>query len=253
MLGKAGFSVVASGPGFYDLESEINRSNGIDLVVVQAGAADAVTTVGQIRNFVGTGATPVMLMCSGIDKIAMDREFTGDRATGAFINGRTEAQFQSAVNSLMDVASGGRLTASDSMTYTRNALQTLANIARYGKGPYDIASAEPSLLAAMTSISGGMRLLVAEVVSLIDTDASQQALIDAALAASGNEQISLLDLSASSARSFGNKSATRQVEALRRLVASSTGTGNSSTADAAGRLYGSLDLSSDEAVRLIAE
>jgi hypothetical protein len=105
----------------------------------------------------------------------------------------------------------------------------------------------------MTSISGGMRLLVAEVVSLIDTDASQQALIDAALAASGNEQISLLDLSASSARSFGNKSAKRQVEALRRLVASSTGVGNSSTADAAGRLYGSLDLSSDEAVRLIAE
>jgi hypothetical protein len=252
MLGNAGFTVVASGPGFYDLESEINRSNGIDLVVVHAGEADAVTTVGQIRNFAGTGATPVMLMCSGIDKIAMDREFTSDRATGAFISGGTEAQFQSAVNSLMEVASGGRLTANDSMAYTRNALQTLANIARHGKGPYDITAAEPSLLAAMTSISGGMRLLVAEVVSLIATDVSQQALIDAALAASSNEQISLLDLAASSARSFGNKAAGRQVEALRRLIASSTGEGNSSTANAAGRLYGSLDLSSDEAIRLIA-
>ena len=153
----------------------------------------------------------------------------------------------------MNVASGGRLTATDSMTYTRNALQTLSNIARHGKGPYDIKSAEPSLLAAMTSISGGMRMLVAEVVSLIDSDASQQALIDAALAASGNEQVSLLDYAASSARSFGNKSASRQVDSLRRLIASSTGEGNSSTADAAGRLYGSLDLSSDAAVRLISE
>ena len=98
MLGKAGFSVVASGPGFYDLEAEINRANGIDLVVIQAGAADAVTAVGQVRNFVGTGATPVMLMSSGTDKIAMDREFADDRATGAFINGGTEAQFQSAVD-----------------------------------------------------------------------------------------------------------------------------------------------------------
>ena len=253
MLGKAGFVVVASGPGFYDLEAEINRSNGIDLVVVQASAADAVTAVGQIRNFVGTGATPVLLMSSGADKITMDREFASDRATGAFINGGTEAQFQSAVNSLMDVASGGRLTEVDSMTYTRNALQTLANIALHGKGPYDITAAEPSLLAAMSSISGGMRLLVAEVVSLINSDTSQQALIDAALAASGNEQVSLLDFAASGARSFGNKSAARQVDALRRLIASSTGDGKSSTADAAGRLYGALNLSTDEAVRLIAE
>ena len=245
--------MVASGPGFYDLEAEINRSNGIDLVVVQASTADAVTAVGQIRNFVGTGATPVLLMSSGADKITMDREFASDRATGAFINGGTEAQFQSAVNSLMDVASGGRLTEVDSMTYTRNALQTLANIALHGKGPYDITAAEPSLLAAMSSISGGMRLLVAEVVSLINSDTSQQALIDAALAASGNEQVSLLDFAASGARSFGNKSAARQVDALRRLIASSTGDGKSSTADAAGRLYGALNLSTDEAVRLIAE
>ena len=98
-----------------------------------------------------------------------------------------------------------------------------------------------------------MRLLVAEVISLIDTEASQQALLDAALAAGGNEQVALLDYAAASARDFGNKAADRQVEALRRLIASSTGDGNARTADAAGRLYGSLDLSPDETVRLIAE
>ncbi len=252
-LSKIGFSVIASGSSFYDLESEINRANGIDLVIVQGDASTAVEAVGQVRNFARTGATPVLLMNSGADKIAMDREFAGDRGTASFINGGTDAQFESAVDALMSVAAGGRLTEAESMTYTRNALQTLAGIARSGNGVYSISDAESSLLAAMSTISGGMRLLVAEVVSLVDSEASQQSLLDAALAAGGNEQVALLDYAASSARSFGNKAADRQVDALRRLIASSTGEGNARTADAAGRLYGSLDLSPDETVRLIAE
>jgi hypothetical protein len=64
----------------------------------------------------------------------------------------------------------------------------------------------------------------------------------------------MLDAAASNARLFGNRTAARQVEALRRLIGQNTAAGgDQAVADAAGRLYGSLDLSSDEAVRLITE
>ena len=77
---------------------------------------------------------------------------------------------------------------------------------------------------------------------------------DAALSASGSEQVALLDASANSARRFGNRVESRQVDALRRLIGQNSGaSGDQAVADAAGRLYGSLNLPADEAVRLITE
>ena len=68
------------------------------------------------------------------------------------------------------------------------------------------------------------------------------------------EQVALLDFTAANARSFGARVLPRQVDALRRLIAANAGSnGDGSVADAAGRLYGSLNLPSDEVVRLITE
>ena len=94
---------------------------------------------------------------------------------------------------------------------------------------------------------------MADVIALIDTDQAQRSLMDAALAsADAAEQINLLDRVAANARSFGARLEPRQVDALRRLIASNAGVGgDAGVADAGGRLYGSLDLPTDEAVRLI--
>ncbi len=253
MLQSAGFRVVASGGDFYELEAEINRGSGIDLVLVDEAVGNAIETVGRIRGFERTGATPVMLIADAVDMVQLDREFSQDRATRTWNSAGTDEQFNNAIDRLMQVATGGRITDVDSMTYTRDALRTLAIIARSKSPVYNIADAEPALLDAMGIISGGMRLLVADVVALIDTDQSQRALMDGALAAAdAREQIALLDRAASSARSFGARLEPRQIDALRRLIASNAGgRGDSGVADAAGRLYGSLDLPTDEAVRLI--
>jgi CheY-like chemotaxis protein len=252
-LQDAGFRVIAAGSDFYELEPELNASNGVDLIVVQAEVADSVDTVSRIRELQITGATPVMLMTDSVGSISLAREFAEDRATTAFAGG-SDDQFEATLDRLLNAASGGRLTDADAAIYTRDALQTLAVIARSESGVYDIAAAEPALLEAMDTFSGGMRLLVAEVVSLIGSDAAQQGLIDAAFSAKGSEQVAMLDAAASNARLFGNRTAARQVEALRRLIGQNTAAGgDQAVADAAGRLYGSLDLSSDEAVRLITE
>jgi hypothetical protein len=254
MLQASGFRVLAAGSDFYELEPELNASNGVDLIVVQRGGADAVNTVAGVRGLDVSGATPVLIVTDALDRISLDREFAEDRATVTFDGAGTDEQFNTTLDRLLTAASGGRLTDADSMIYTRDALQTLAAIARSESGIYDIKAAETSLLAAMSSFSGGIRLMVADVVSLIDTEAAQQALVDAAMSSKGSEQVALLDAAAANARSFGARVASRQVDGLRRLIAQNTADGgDQSVADAAGRLYGALDLPADEAVRLITE
>lgn len=254
LLQSAGFRVIAAGADFYELEPELNTSNGVDLVVVQGSSADSIGAVSRIRDFEVTGATPVMVVSDAVERIGLDREFAEDRATVTWDGAGSDEQFQTTLGRLLDAASGGRLTEADAMIYTRDALQTLATIARAEGSVFDITAAESSLLEAMDTISGGMRLLVAEVVSLIGTDDAQQSLLDAALSASGSEQVALLDAAASSARMFGNRAQSRQIDALRRLIGQNAGSGgDQSIADAAGRVYGSLDLPADEAVRLITE
>ena len=135
-----------------------------------------------------------------VGRIGLDREFAEDRATVTWDGAGSDEQFQATLERLLDAASGGRLTEADAMIYTRDALQTLATIARAEGSIFDITAAESSLLEAMDTVSGGMRLLVAEVVSLIGTDDAQRALLDASLSASGSEQVALLDASADSAR-----------------------------------------------------
>jgi hypothetical protein len=254
LLQDAGFRVLASGSDFYALEPELNASNGVDLIVAHFSGTDAVDTVARVRGLEVTGATPVMLVTDAVDRIALDREFAEDRATATFDGAGSDEQFNTAVDRLLAAASGGRLTDAEAMIYTRDALQTLAIIARNEQGIFDITAAESSLLQAMSTFSGGMRLMVADVVALIGTEGAQQALVDAAMSSKGNEQIAMLDAAAANARSFGSRVVARQIDGLRRLIAQNAAAGgDQAVADAAGRLYGALDLPSDEAVRLITE
>ena len=88
---------------------------------------------------------------------------------------------------------------------------------------------------------------IAAVLAISASADAQRALIDAALTSSGEEQIGLCDLAAAAARKTGSKADERQLSSLRELIAGSEG----EIADAAGRLYGSLDAGSAEAVKLI--
>jgi hypothetical protein len=90
-------------------------------------------------------------------------------------------------------------------------------------------------------------MMVAEVLALIGSPAAQSALVDAAISATGGEQIALCDFAALAARRSGASADERQLAALRGVIANSEG----EVADAAGRLYGSLDAGSAEAVKLI--
>ncbi|MEC7129599.1 MAG: hypothetical protein VXW42_05390, partial [Planctomycetota bacterium] len=87
--------------------------------------------------------------------------------------------------------------------------------------------------------SGGLRMLIAEGLSAMDSSEAQVALIDAALDATGSEQIELLAYATASVRSFGNQTTPDQVASVLSLVELAD---ESDLADAAAALHGALDL-----------
>ena len=253
MLTGAGFKIVASGETFYDLEPEISKAAGVDLVLIEGSSAKVVEMVGRVRSFDRTGATPVLVVTDATEGIKLDREFAQDRATMTWNGAGSDDQFGAAVDHLLDIAAGGRMGEADAFLYTQDALRTLATIARSKSSVFDIAAAKPALLEAMGVFQGQMRLMVADVVALIGSPDCQRALVETALSASdADDQVYLLGAAAHNAQLFGNRLDASQVGAIRKLIADNTSsTGASDVADAAGRLYGALDLPTDEAVRLI--
>ena len=253
MLTSSGFKIVAAGEAFYDLEPEISKAAGVDLVLIDGAPDKVIEMVGQVRSFDRTGATPVLVVTDAVEGIKLDREFAQDRATMTWNGGGTDDQFNAAVDHLLEIAAGGRLSDADAFLYTQNALQTLATIARANGTVFDIAAAQPALLEAMGVFQGQLRLMVADVVALIGSPECQRALADAALSSSdADDRIYLLGAAAANAQLYGNRMDTNQIAALRTLISdNASATGNADVADAAGRLYGALDLPTDEAVRLI--
>lgn len=253
MLTSAGFKVVASGEAFYDLEPEISKASGIDLVLIDGAPDKVVEMVGQVRSFDRTGATPVLVISDEVERVKLDREFAQDRATMTWDGGGSDDQFDAAIGQLLDTAAGGRLSEADAFLYTQDALRTLATIARSGNTVFDIEAAQPALIEAMGVFRGQMRLMVADVVALIGSSDCQRLLAETALSADdADDQIYLLGAAAQNAQLFGNRLDASQVATLRKLISdNASATGNAEVADAAGRFYGALDLPTDEAVRLI--
>ena len=82
-------------------------------------------------------------------------------------------------------------------------------------------------------------MLIAEGLSEMDSSEAQVALIDAALDATGSEQIELLTYATASVRSFGNQTTPDQVASVLSMVELADESG---LADAAAALHGALDL-----------
>jgi 2C-methyl-D-erythritol 2,4-cyclodiphosphate synthase len=101
----------------------------------------------------------------------------------------------------------------------------------------------------LSARSGRARLLVASILARIDSDATQHALFDAAITASGGEQIDLLDQVAASIKRFGDHAEKRHLLNILDLIENSGG----STAEAAARVHGAMNLATTDAVRLIVE
>lgn len=246
-LSQLSFAAVAAGASFDELENDVVRAEGVDLVVVRGSGDGLRSAMARVRASGLTAAAPMVVISAAADEAELRRDFKNDRGVTVWVEGMPAETFRTAAASAMSSMSGSPMDESESAEYAMRAAVALRGLASSGSKTFAISDAEPALLRALANRQGGLRLMVAEVLSLLGSADAQRALIDAALASTGEEQVALCDFAAHAARSTGTKGDERQLAALRELIGSSEG----ANADAAGRLYGSLDAGSSESVKLI--
>jgi CheY-like chemotaxis protein len=247
-LEQAGFTVVGAAGDVAALRGAIGQAPGVDIAIVhQRTASASETAVRDLDANPSTVATPVLLLAARTDQQSLRQAFEGEQRILISDLTNDDQFFQARMNELLQRAAGGRMEQAEGEEYAIRSLEVLEDIAIAGAPVYNIADAEPSLIAALDAREGGLKMFVARILSLIDSDASQRKLFDASLAASGEEQVELLGYAADSVKRFGDRAEKRHVDALLDLVAKAEG----ETAEAAARVHGALNLPADAAVRLI--
>jgi HEAT repeat protein len=247
-LEDLGFDIAGSGPGVAAVGAAIAEAIGIDLVLIKKSSADdARQTVADLRARTKTSATPVVVLADRVEFPDLKQNFATDAWVQVVPSNVIGEAFGASIDMLMERASGGRLTEAESEAYAIDALSALRDIAISNSPVYDIDDAAPALIDAMETRSGGTLLLVADILAVIDSDDAQRTLFSAALAASGDEQIELLDRVAVSVKRYGDRTEPHHVDALLDLVKQASG----ELAEAAARIHGALNLPTDAALELI--
>ncbi len=247
-LENLGFTIVAAGDSFAQARSEVDQAKGVDLVVIDARSAEeGIVDVGEAHQAGRTAATPVLILAPVDSMPELKRAFRDDVRVKVARSRIDDQAFGEALSEVMLRAAGGRMTEAEAEAYAIDAILTLRDIAISGNTAYQLTDAEGAMLTALEARSGGLRLMVADILALMDSQVAQAALFDAALAATDDEQIELLDRVSASVKRFGNRAQTRHITALLDLVANSGG----ATAEAAARVHGAMDLEPSTAIQLI--
>ena len=244
---SGGMTVLATGATFAEIEPAVLEQSGVDLVVVRGNSDAIASTAEAMRGRSVTSSTPLLAVAAALDAENARTALLDDVAAMVVLPPTSDAAFASTASEFLESVMGSPMTRDEGRTYAVLALEALRALAAGGSNVLDVANAEAPLIEALDRESGGLRIMVAEVLAWLDTEGAQRALVDAALTASGGEQVDLLDQAAASARRFGNRTDASQASALAGMIQGASG----EVADAAGRLYGALDLPVAETVNWI--
>jgi hypothetical protein len=144
------------------------------------------------------------------------------------------------------------LDADAAAKYATRAADLLSRIAINHSTVYDVTVAEPLLLAALDDTRPDIVKFDATVLGLINSSEVQQALLAKASDAGTSDdlKIPLFKAVATSARNFGNLLNADQVDGLQKVVAAAP---NVDVRTAAGEARGALNLTADQAKKLIVD
>lgn len=242
-----GYQVLPFAPRLEALAEPLANIAGLDLVVTTLGEDSTEAAIEEVRTSNRFSATPVLALMPTRDYTRLQRRY--ERQQGVMLRpiAMNEQMFVNAVNELVRVASGGPISAAEAEAYAERSLRVLRDLAIGASPVLDVRDATRPLIAALGSRTGLIRMSVAEVLALVDEQRAQSALMAAALEASGNERVQLLNRTTESVKRFGNMLSQRQVTRLVEIAL----TGAPGEATAAAALMGALDLSNDNILPLI--
>jgi hypothetical protein len=250
LLSSRGYSVLPPGRSLDELAQAIAEAPGIDLIVSQLPAASTDQLIHEVRSRPGLAATPVLAIVSLQGYLELGKKYEDDPSTKISREGISNEQIANAADHLVETSVGGAISDAESREYKLRALAVLRDLAVSGNDVLSVSFASGPLVSALNQEKEdiNVRLKIAEVLSYINDKSVQVALMDAAMKATGDDQIALLAHTANSAKRFGNQLEARQINSLVRLASAAD---SDSQATAAAALMGALSLPNKDLIPLI--
>ena len=246
-MNSAGVGKVVTGSSLSEIDGKLPPGQILDLVVVQGARSSVGDAIQAIRLSRSSATSPIVVMTNGTDAATFSLEYENDSRISVFLSSATDEQFLAALESASGAAGGIAISTDESAQYIDESLAVLRMIAESSSPIFDIRDAEASLVAALSTSSGSVKASVAGVLALLLSETAQRVLMDSALSATSEDQAMLFMSVATSARKFGNLLQPHQIESLRSLIQTTSG----STANAAGQAFGALGLPTSEVIKLI--
>ncbi|MFZ4574893.1 MAG: HEAT repeat domain-containing protein [Phycisphaerales bacterium] len=247
-LESMGYTVFPQGRAVADLDGPIADAGNVDLVVSVITSADrAGGVLEEVRNSPRLAATPVMFLTNQDSYIDLGRRYFTDSSVMVRQIGLPSDTLLRAAYELVQRASGGPISEDEAKAYSSRALTAMRDLALSGNTVLPVSDATSVLIAAAPEASGETKARMVEILCRIDEERAQRAAMDAAMSAEAEEQVTLLDMVAGSAKRFGNKLEARQVTRLVKLAKE----GGDAQATAAASLMGALQLPNTDLLPLI--
>lgn len=247
-LEAKGFTVLPPATKIADIEQEIANSPGIDLVITVLTGPLTESAIRDAHSRPSLAATPVLSLVNPPGFFDLEKKFAGDRGVKIARGGITPDEAGTAAEQLLQSAVGDAVSENEAKEYKAKALAVLRDLAVSGNTVLNVTDAAGPLTNALSDSTGPTKLAVAEVLSYVPTKSVQVALMDAAATATGEEQVSLLNRVADSAKRFGNQLDARHVATVVKLA---MGSGSNEQATAAAALMGALKLPNSDLIPLI--
>jgi len=248
ILEDRGYTVLQSGDSLDDVASAVANAAGVEMIIADLGRDATMSLLDQVRSSAKLGVTPVLALLPQSAWTELWPRYDSDPLTELRREGVSEQQIATSVDQLALTATGPAVTDEQARQYALDSLAVLRDLAISRNPVFQVADAAPSLIQAMDETEGEVRLRVADVLATVEESRAQVALMDAALDATGEQQVALLARVSESAKSYGNMLEDRQVRDLVDLASTAEST---EVATAAAALVGVLNLPQNSLTTII--
>lgn len=227
------------------VHKDIEMVPAVDLLVMQMGLADTLTTLSAARQDYRLGASDMLAILLPADQAQVMQKY--DRAVRKPYLAAS-ATGQEIASALQPKGNGQAVAAQDDAD-AMAAVNLLRDLALSQSKVFRISEAQPALIRALNDARPDLAMAAAQALALLPDAQAQQAIADAALDAKrpANQRLALMGYLARSATALGNKLNEAQVAAIQELVKS----GKGDMAITAAKVHGALMLPSAQVLDVI--